>query len=129
MELLAALHIFQAQFCILSNGDGDVYVPVMIQLWNKKEGKEEGSIISARHGHGSSRESFPICVPPMIAAAVGLYTYQLSTSDGKDVNVSAHKCTFQLYSISTRVPLLMSNGNQSFTIKDNPSVSVAPKSP
>jgi hypothetical protein len=96
VELLAALHIFQGQICLLSNGDGDVYVPVMIQLWNKTEGKEEGSISGARHGHGSSRESFPICVPPMIAAAVGLYSYQLSTSDGKDVNVSAHKCTFQL---------------------------------
>lgn len=47
VELLAALHIFQAQFCILSNGDGDVYVPVMIQLWNnKKEGKERESIAS-----------------------------------------------------------------------------------
>ena len=38
-----------------------------------------------------------------------LHSYQLSTSDGKDVNVSAHKCTFQL---GTGNPsLLDGNGN------------------
>ena len=83
--LLASLHIFQGQICLLTNGDKSV--PVIIQLLEKD--------CALRH---SPSEVFHIHVPPMIAAAVGVFPLS------HDNLVAKADAFLHLGSISPRVP-------------------------